>query len=283
MRGDLIGVWAEKVGDAERAVNGAIEQMVAANAKALRARTLLRACLLRLTYDSGGGGPVARVEQSCLERQEARWDEEKEAGDVYRLSKDYKMWRLVYRGEKAVLADERAVELVAYLLRNPPEEPIHATGLEVLVDGAPTDNGAVGGVMQEATGAQLNSGDNKVLKDKLRDLKAAREDERLPESERSEAAEELEKLLKGVAKVRQRGGQAGRAAERVRKALRRFIDELKVAERRRGEPHPILRGFGQHLEECLYLPSVGGKNRVGAVGKPGCFTYLRPNGVVWRD
>jgi hypothetical protein len=162
-------------------VNEAIERMLAANAKALRERSLPRDCLLRLAYDSGGGdAAVAPVEQPCLARQEARWDEEKEASGVYRLSKDYELWRLVYRGEKAVLGDERAVELVDYLLRNPPEEPIHATALEILVDGAPMANGTVGGVIQEAAGAQLNSGDNKLLRDKLRELKAASEDEGVP-------------------------------------------------------------------------------------------------------
>jgi hypothetical protein len=182
-----------------------------------------------------------------------------------------------------VLAEERAVALVDYLLKNPPEEPIHGTVLEVQVDGAPVAGGQVGGVVQEAAGAELNSGDNKLLKDKLRELKAASEDEQLPELERAEAAEELQRVLRGVAKVRRNGGQASRVAERVRKALRRFIDELKSAEKRPGEPHPVLRAFGHHLEDCIWVPSVGRKNRVGAIGKPGCFTYSRPDGVVWRD
>jgi hypothetical protein len=191
------------------------------------------------------------AKQPALERQKERWEKENEGPGVYRLIKDYKVWRLVYQGEEAVLADERAVALVNYLLKNPPEEPIHGTELEVKVDGAPVGGGQVGGVIQEASGAQLNSGDNKLLKEKLRELKAASDDERLPESERADAAEELQKLLRGVAKVRRNGGQAGRVAERVRKALRRFIDELKVAEMRPGEPHALLRAFGQHLEGQL--------------------------------
>jgi hypothetical protein len=266
-------------------VNEAIERMLAANTKALRERTLPVDCLLRLTYDSGSGGAATPppAKQPALERQKERWEKENEGPGVYRLIKDYKVWRLVYQGEEAVLADERAVALVNYLLKNPPEEPIHGTELEVKVDGAPVAGGQVGGVIQEATGAELNSGDNKLLKDKLRELKAASDDERLPESERAEAAEELQKVLRGVAKVRRNGGQAGRVAERVRKALRRFIDELKAAERRPGEPHSVLRAFGQHMEDCIWVPSVGRKNRAGAVGKPGCFTYLRPEGVVWRD
>ena len=209
-------------------------------------------------------------------------EEEEEDPNTYRLIKDYKCWRLIYQGKEAVLADERAVVLVDYLLKNPPDEPIHGTELEVRVQGAPVVNGEIGGVIQEATGAKLNAGDNKILKDKLRELKAASKDENIPESERAEAAEELAKTLQAAAKVRKNGGQPARVAERVRKALRRFIDELKVANDSKGNPHPVLRSFADHLEEYVWMPSVGGKHRVGAVGKPGCFTYVAPQGVVWK-
>jgi hypothetical protein len=279
---------AEKVLDLHRRhaveVNGAIERMLAANAKAVREHTLERDCLLRLSYDSGGGAaPAPPVRQPVVERQEKRWEKESKAGNSYRLVKDYKVWRLVFQGEEAALIDERAVCIVDYLLKNPPDEPIHGTELEVKVDGAPVANGEVGGVVQEAAGAKLNNGDNKLLKDKLRELRAKIDDEDVSELERGEAQEELDQLLSAAAKLRSNGGQAGKAAERIRKALRRFIDELKAAERRPGEPHQVLRDFGKHLEDCIWLPSVGGKNRVGAIGKPGCFTYVAPDGVVWRD
>ena len=266
-------------------VNGAIERMLAANAKALRERTLPVDCLLRLTYDSGGGGVVIAppTKQPALERQKERWEEEDEGPEVYRLVKDYKLWRLVYQGKAAVLAEERAVAVVDYLLKNPPDEPIHGALLEVKVDGAPVSNWDVGGVIQEAAGAKLGSGGKTLLMAKLRELRATVENDGLSQLERDEAQEELDELLREAGKLRNNGGQAGKAAERIRKALRRFIDDLKAAEKRLGEPHQVLRGFGQHLDDCIYLPSVGGKNRVGAVGKPGCFTYVPPNGVVWRD
>ena len=50
-----------------------------------------------------------------------------------------------------------------------------------------------------------------------------------------------------------------------------------------GKPSLILRAFGKHLEDHLWLPSVGEKNRLGATGKAGCFTYDPPKDVRWRD
>ena len=50
-----------------------------------------------------------------------------------------------------------------------------------------------------------------------------------------------------------------------------------------GKPSLILRAFGKHLEDHLCLPSVGVKNRLGAMGKTGCYTYEPPNCVRWRD
>jgi hypothetical protein len=252
-------------------------------AKAVLDHTLERDCLLRLSYDSGAGAaPAPPAKQPTAELQEERWEKESKAADAYRLTKDYKVWRLVFHGEEVVLADERGIVLVDYLLKNPPDEPMHGSKLEVKVDGVPVVNGQVGGVVQEATGAKLN-GDNKLLRDKLRELKTTIDDENASEVERGAAREELGKLLSAAGKLRNNGGQAGKAAGRVRKALRRFIDELKAAERRPGEPHQVLRNFGKHLEDCIWVPSVGVKNRVGAIGKPGCFTYVPPKGVAWKD
>ena len=105
----------------------------------------------------------------------------------------------------------------------------------------------------------------------------------LPESERQAARDEISELLKADAKGGKVIGQAGRSADRVRKAVRRFIDDLNAAEIRRGEPNKVLREFGKHLEQHLWLPSMGGAGRRGAAGKPGCFTYTRPVCVTWKD
>lgn len=90
-------------------------------------------------------------------------------------------------------------------------------------------------------------------------------------------------LLQAHSKGGKLGGQASRAADKVRKAIRAKLDEWKKLERTKGKPNKVVQAFAKHLEECLWLPSMGGRGRAGAYGKPGCFTYLPPDGVVWKD
>jgi hypothetical protein len=290
-------------------VNGAIERMLAQNAKALRTHTLPRDCLLRLTYDSGGGAVVAvpAPSQATLERQQERWEEETEGAEVYRLWRGDGWWNLVFQGKRDVIEDERGVELIEYLLKNPPDEPIHASELEQLVDGAPladratavdleghggedddaNGNGhfSIGGQVVERTGKKLMGAaiSSPKLKEKVAELKHDMEDDSLPEEEREAAKEEWRGLLQAYSKGGKVGGQAALAVDRVRKAIKPKIDEWKKLERTKGKPNAVVQAFGKHLEECLWLPSMGGKGRAGAYGKAGCFTYVPPDGVIWKD
>ena len=226
-----------------------------------------------------------------------------EAGaNEYRLRKGHKIWQLVFKGQQEVLKDERAVELVECLLKQPPEVPIHASVLEMRVDGsplldglgqagrgeegrsAPGAAGSVGGVIEEATGRKLAGRDTlPAWKAELAELRATMADDTLPNAEREEAREKLTALLKARSRGGRFVGSAGRAADRVRKQIKTFIKELKGAMATRGRPNAVLRAFGQHLEDHLWLPSVGGRRRIGAAGKAGCFTYEPPPGVRWRD
>jgi 7-cyano-7-deazaguanine synthase in queuosine biosynthesis len=280
-------------------VNGAIETMLARKAKELRERTLSPDCLLRLTYDSRGTvAPATPPVKECLERQEKRWEEEKEGPNTYRLSKGLNAWRLVFQGNVMVMKAERGLTLVDYLLKHPTDEAIHAVELEALVDGNPLigglgcieraagsgdGDGEIGGVIVEAAGNKVTGGTGTLLKTRLAELEAQTQDMTLIESEREAAQKERDELLTANASGGRMLDAAGRAAERVRKAIRRFIDELNSEEVRRGEPNVVLRSFGEHLERNLWLPSVGLRGRAGASGRPGCFIYERPKGVVWRD
>jgi hypothetical protein len=214
------------------------------------------------------------------------------------LWKGHKVWTLVFQGKRESLLDERAVSLVEYLLKNPPDEPIHATELEARVDGVPVIGrftgidratgisdlaGGVGGVIHEATGKKLTGGVGAILKKKLADLSADMENPTLTASQREEAKGERDALLKANARGGRVTGAASQSAERVRKALNRFIAELKKAEGRKGKPNAVLRAFGEHLDRHLRLPSMGAKGRAGASGRPGCFTYEPPTGAVWKD
>jgi hypothetical protein len=214
----------------------------------------------------------------------------------YRLRKQMGMWEIVHAGQRAVLDDCRAVELVAHLLKHPPAEGIHASEWERRVDGnplidgfagigqaeddgrPPVEVGEVGGVIQERTGRKFLGGISLPgLKAELSELRAASLDVTLPEAEREEAREKLMELLRAHDRGGKLIGERGRAVDRVRKQIKTLIRELK------GASNDVLRSLGQHLDECLWLPSMGGRKRAGAACQPGCFTYEPPAGVVWGE
>lgn len=220
----------------------------------------------------------------------------------YVLRKELGSWSLRFEGASAVLRDCRAVELVDYLLKNSSDRALHAAELENRVDGSPLLNGLrgigqaedegrnaiavgeVGGVIEERSGKEfLGRVTLPALKAKLAELRAASQDETLPQSERDEAAEELTELLRAHGRGGRLVGEAERAVDRVRKQIKALIRELKEAEVAQGKPNDALQGFGQHLEEYLWLPSMGGRKRLGASVKPGCFTYEPPAGVCWCE
>jgi hypothetical protein len=286
-------------------VNGVIERMLAANAKALRERTLPRDCLLRLTYDSGGGGATAApARQPTAERQEERWEIESEGVNVYRLWKGGGWWNLVFQGQRDVIEADRGVELIEYLLKHPPDEAIHASKLEVLVDGVPLADGSaaievaghsngggdgggeieLGGLIQEGAGKKLMGTISlPALKAELAGHRDAMNDPLLPQGEREEARRKLNELLQAHSRGGKMAGAAGRATDRVRKAIKAKIDGWKKLERTKGKPNKVVQAFAGHLEQHLWLPSMGGRGRAGASGRPGCFTYEPPSGVIWRD
>ncbi len=281
-------------------VNGAIRRMVEVHAEEVAEGSLAPDCLLRLAYDSGGFPPEAPApaKGECQERQAKRWEAEIEMPTTYRLGRGYKVWNLVFAGKREVMADERAVALVEYLLKHPPEAAMHATVLENRVDGNPVadafaaverggnreeSGSSLGGVVQEGTGKKLMGGQGVILKQKLAQVQADIDDPTLPESEREEARQERAELLSAKGQGGRMVAGAEKSVDRVRKAIRNLIVYLKTAEVTRGKPNAMLRAFGEHLETHLWLPSMGAKNRLGAASRPGCFTYERPAGVTWRD
>jgi ribosome modulation factor len=158
------------------------------------------------------------------------------------------------------------------------------------VDGHPNGNGdgdgemALGGVIQEGAGKKLMGTITlPALKAELAGHRKAMEDPLLPQDERDDARQKLNELLRAHQRGGKMAGAAGRAADRVRKAIKAKIDGWKKLERTKGKPNKVVQAFAAHLEQHLWLPSMGGRGRAGASGRPGCFTYEPPSGVVWRD
>lgn len=293
-------------------VKAALGEMISRHKDAIADNSLHMDCLLRIAFDSGGGeiriesgeGPgggharIGVLPKKFHKQQEERWEKEKEKPTSYRLRRGLGGFLLVYKGELEQLNDDRGVRFIEYLLKHSRDEPIHAVVLEAKVDGTPASDGFLSqevgagemedlmdsGLTSEAAGKKLmGSNISPVLDKELSELRIARDDESLPATEREDAQKRISSLLKDLQKGGKMAGQAGLAADRVRKAMKTVIDNLKKAELRRGVPNTVLQEFGKHLEECLWVPSMGGKGRAGAAGKPGCYTYERPTGVTWRD
>src|SRR5438105_15601370 len=49
----------------------------------------------------------------------------------YSIRKESAFWHVTFKGQKACFAHEQGAYYVAYLLLNPPDEPIHAMALEI--------------------------------------------------------------------------------------------------------------------------------------------------------
>jgi len=225
----------------------------------------------------------------------------------YSLRKGLGCWELVFAGRKGLIDDERGVQIVAYLLRNPPVEPVHAVPLETKVWAREWVDSAMPGKKPEprdeseasddavedeemdfeASGAKLDEGENMLLKKKFRELLEIIEDMTLPQTERDAAQLELDEIhasLDGAAGRVVDG--AAKAAVRVRKAIKRLHTKLANASDENHEPNMVLRDFADHILTYLIIPSSrfnrgkGSRNRAGVAGT---FIYEPPTDVVWKN
>jgi hypothetical protein len=217
----------------------------------------------------------------------------------YSLRKGLGCWELVFAGRKATINDGRGVHIVAYLLRNPPPERLHAVDLEKLV----WAQGFVGEkaahlstesaaeleechltVRSEPAGLTRSADDNELLKREVRELLAIVRDDTLPAAEREEAQDKLDEISRAMSGSKGISRDAAQAVERVRKAILRLHEQLACAKDERQEPHEVLLAFGEHVRKYLIVPSARftrsktSRNRAGVAGT---FTYEPPPGVKW--
>jgi hypothetical protein len=215
----------------------------------------------------------------------------------YKLRKGSRIWTVICDGKEGTIADGKAMNLVAYLLKNPPEEPIHASRLEALVrerdskspEGLLVETSGKHGFQKEAVVERtaqiqelsINSFDEKYLDDlreRKAELLAAIEDVNLPQSERDNSQTEYDQLKKSL-NSKFPPSQAQKAVDRVRQLLKRLVDQLLEANSKPGEPDETLRAFGDHINKYIVRTSSSHAN----TGLPGCFTYEPPPGVEWAD
>lgn len=266
-----------------------------------------------LATDGPGRFRVTATIEPVLERFKAGWlprivpahsidkhGHDREAvGPRYSLRKHAGVWQLVFEGRKGFIDDERGVHIVAYLLRNPPVERIHAVKLERLVwaqsyvDEQPVsrsveeeaDLAAHLTIRSEAGGVARRRDDNDMLKWEVRELLEIIRDASLPSEERDEAQSKLDEISRALSGGGEGVGEATKAAGRVRKAINRLHAQLAVANNEKNEPHPVLREFAEHVRKYLMVPSARftktstSRNRTGVAGT---FTYEPPPGVIWE-
>jgi hypothetical protein len=212
------------------------------------------------------------------------------------------MWHLVFEGKAAGLRHERGIFYVACLLTNPPAQPIHALdlmakipelyrrqlGLAQLADPNTGKMSALesGARLQERSLALDDTQSIRALFNKQKELEAILDDDSESEPVKAEAMRELEALYEFQKKhARRSRDSAQNAADAVRLAIQRFQRRLYGAMDTTGRPNPVLRGFAEHIEKYILIPSARysrhGRSRA-RTGLAGCFTYERPEGVEWE-
>jgi hypothetical protein len=201
-----------------------------------------------------------------------------EVGTRYMLRKGLGAWEVEFEGQRGVIVDGRGIQLAAYLLFNPPMEPIHASQLARLALGQE--------LVQEANLGDDGESTRRQLRAAAAECSAVLRDPAASDLERDEARSQLEDLAKGLEATQgEREGNAELQVRAVRKTLWRLIDDLLAARDHKNEPHRGLRAFGEHLHRYLRVPSsrYGGdrRSRVRA-GVAGTFTYEPPEGVRWE-
>ncbi|MDD5677881.1 MAG: hypothetical protein PHW60_07810 [Kiritimatiellae bacterium] len=225
------------------------------------------------------------------------------SGPRYALRRDRAAWKLVYDGQEAVLRHERGILYVAYLLQNPPREPIHALDLAVHVPdiyrkqlGITATTDALTGetvqlhrharIQERSLGIEALESAKGVWKAQQK-WEAVLEDNNATEPERAEALRYLEEIATFQRKYAEHSkSNADRLVRAVRRAVTRFHDNLVKALDANGNPHPVLTAFAEHLNNHLLIPSArysGSYRSRSRTGIAGCFTYEPPAGVTWAS
>ncbi len=253
-------------------VTDALQIMIQRNSQAIMERTLPPDSLLRTVIESQSPASLPAVTKVVEKIVPVA------AVNGNLLRKEHRGWQLVFQGETRFLADEKGLHYTAYLLKNPPPDPIHASELAAK---------AMGDAVIE--GQRNLSADDKdtlaAMKKSRQEFQAVLDDDEATDVEKNEATSELAKI-DAWAKKHARGTEASeqKQARAIRAAIRRLVDGLAQAEYDKGVPDDVLQAFGQHLERYLVKPSsVGNTSRKARVqsGMAGKFTYLPPKGAKW--
>ena len=219
----------------------------------------------------------------------------------FALIKGRGSWTLIFNGETAPLKHEKGIFYVAYLLQNPPTEPIHALDLAVKIPELYRKQLGVAATTDQMTGEEvlldrhariqerslgLEAMDSaKAVWKEQQKWEAVLEDRAATEPEQAEALRHLEEIAAFQRRYAERSkSNADNLVRAVRRAITRFYDGLSQTLDKDGNPHPVLTPFAEHLHKHLLKPSARFSGRYRSrsrTGVAGCFTYEPPSGVTW--
>jgi hypothetical protein len=208
----------------------------------------------------------------------------------YALRKHCGVWNLVFEGEEAYIKHERALFYVAYLLKHP-NESFHALDLVARIPEIYRQQLGLPAITDPATGKSVVLESHARLQErslalddvqamralykKQKELEAILDDASESEPVKAEALRELESILAYESKNAGRSRDAAhRAAQAVRKSIKRLRDRLSTTETPEGSPHHALRQFAAFLQQNLLLPSAKS-------GMSGRLVYHPPSGIVF--
>ena len=204
----------------------------------------------------------------------------------YSLCRGADYWALAFAGRETVFKHELGALYVAYLLLNPPKEPLHAVTLALKArDRARQGAGPEERVEERSMGLD-DAAAVRALWRHQRELERILDDRLEIEPVKAEAQRELEAVTEHLRKspwLSRHGAE--RCARAVAVAIKRFYSHLAGAVDAEGKPDKVLQAFALHLREHLLVPSGQGCGRAGKwlTSVPsGCFTYEPPLGVVWE-
>jgi hypothetical protein len=223
---------------------------------------------------------------------------------VFSIRRHTGFWSLTFKGQEACFDHEQGAYYVAWLLLNPPSEPIHGMALEIksmayfgqflngpaeteIVDPSTGETMilACDAIFEQRNFALDDAESIRPLRRKQLELEAILDNEHASEPVKAEVQRELAELYAWQKMSHaETMDTAQKAVRAVRWTLTRFNKHLATAVDPRGNPHPVLRAFAAHLQEHLLIPSArycktGGAPTIARVA--GTFTYEPPSGVKW--
>ena len=212
-------------------------------------------------------------------------------------------WTFVCDGLSGFTDDWKGMHYVEYLLKNPPQQPIHATELEAQVCDTNPATAGITEIINPATGKvepllrtaslqerNLGIDDREANRAAWKDRKACQqiiEDTEASEAERRDAQREQDEISKKLnSAALSYKANAAKLYDRIRKVINRVCDKLGEKRTKEGDTDPAYEAFAEHIRMYLIARSkrfCGSSTSRQRTKTAQTFTYEPPDGVIWSD